>query len=47
MRLIAHLRQHRHQDIAEQFEPKEDGREPADLLVDGRGIVFLQGGGVR
>ena len=45
--LIAHLRQHRHQDVPEQFERREDRREPADLLVDGRGIVFLQGGGER
>ena len=45
--VVAHLRQHRHQDIPEQFERRQDRREPADLLVDGRGIVFLQRGGER
>ena len=44
---IAHLRQHRHQNIPEQLKRTQDRRKPADLLVDGRGIEFLQGGGER
>ena len=47
MPVVAHLRQHRHQHVPEQFERRQDRREPADLLVDGRGIVFLQRGGER
>ena len=45
--VVADLRQHRHQHVPEQFERRQDRREPADLLVDGGGIVFLQRGGER
>lgn len=45
--VVAHLREHRHQHVMEQLERRQDGREPADLLVDGGGIVFLQRRGER
>ena len=44
---VAHLHQHRHQHVLKQFERRQNRREAADLLVDGRAIVFLQCHGER
>ena len=39
--VVAHLRQHRHQHVAEQLERTQDRGQPSDLPVDGRRVVAL------